>query len=883
MTKITLLVNEQEYQVDVDQETPLLFVLRNDLGFKAAKLGCGLEQCGTCKVLVDGAAVPSCELPVKRAVGLPIVTLEGFGSEEEPHPLQEAFWEEQAAQCAYCSAGMIVAAQGLLNRVRYPTDEDIHEAFDNNLCRCGIYERVRRAIKLRVGRPIWDPIYDVQEQAPLDQGETDSELPASIQDAPDLASWIRINADETITIFSGKVELGQGLKTTLAQIAAEELDVNMERIRVVTADTGQTPDEGLTASSLSIQMSGSAIRVASAEARYHLLNLAFEELEAQSPAAELTIADGTITDPSTGRQITYWQLMGGETFTHQITGVGQPKHYSEHKLVGQPAKRADLLDKFTGHRSFVHDMDLPDMLHARVVRPPNYAGRLSSVDLDNLPDVVDIVRDGSFLAVIAAREEEAIAAANALRNQCTWEENAKLPFSMQEVYEDLLNQPGESALIINGTPTDDPIPPIQTPQTLSATYLRPYHMHGSMGPSAAVALWQDDHLTVWSHTQGAFFLQATIARVVGIDSQQVRIIHMEGAGCYGHNGADDVALDAALAARVVPGRPVLLKWTRADEHGWEPYGSAMVIKLNARLGDDGEVTDWNHDVWSYPHSSRPRPSDEGSRLLAAWHLEEPIPAPAQKLRRIREFGGHRNAEPTYAFSRKRVVRHFAPQSPLRTSSLRGLGAYANVFAIESFMDELALRANIDPVEFRLRQLTDPRARAVIQAAAEKAGWQPRTEPAGNGRGRGFAFAQYKNQQCYAAVVVDVSVDSDVIQLERAVVAADAGQVVNPDGISNQLEGGLVQAASWTLYEQVKFDEGGITSLDWESYPILHFANAPVIDVVLLNRPDQPFLGVGEATQNPTPAAIANAVFDAIGLRLREIPFTPERIRAARNG
>ncbi|HLA45325.1 MAG TPA: molybdopterin cofactor-binding domain-containing protein, partial [Aggregatilineales bacterium] len=300
--KITLTVNHQEHQVDVDPETPLLFVLRNDLGLKAAKLGCGSEQCGACKVLVDRAAVPSCKLPVKRVEGVTITTVEGLGSSEELHPLQEAFFEEQAAQCGYCTAGMIIAAQGLLNRVRYPTDAEIHEAFADNLCRRGIYERVRRSIKLRVGRPMWEPVYTVQKQPAMHRGEADSKLPTSIQNIPDLDAWIRINADETVTVFTGKAELGQGIKTSLSQIAAEELDVKPGRIQIVTADTDQTPDEGLTAGSMSIEMSGSAIRVAAAEARYHLLSLAFEELEAEVPFTELVVTDGTITDPTIGRQ-----------------------------------------------------------------------------------------------------------------------------------------------------------------------------------------------------------------------------------------------------------------------------------------------------------------------------------------------------------------------------------------------------------------------------------------------------------------------------------------------------------------------------------------------------------------------------------------------------
>jgi nicotinate dehydrogenase subunit B len=367
-----------------------------------------------------------------------------------------------------------------------------------------------------------------------------------------------------------------------------------------------------------------------------------------------------------------------------------------------------------------------------------------------------------------------------------------------------------------------------------------------------------------------------------MDAQSVRVIHSEGAGCYGHNGADDAALDAALLARAVPGRPVMLKWLRGDEHGWEPYSSAMVMKMQASLDAEGTVCDWNHDVWSYTHSTRPRGGTDDSGLLAAWHLEHPFAAPQPRLIKHPQFGSHRNADPKYAFRRQRIVKHFVATSPLRVSAMRSLGAYANVFAIESFIDELAHAANTDPVAFRLRHLDDPRAIAVIEAAAEKANWEPRTEPALNGHGRGFAFAQYKNQQCYSAMVVDLSLDQETgaIKLERCVIAADAGQIINPDGLSNQLEGGFVQAASWTLYEQVTYDEQGITSLDWDTYPILRFNNAPIIETVLLNRPDMPPIGSGEATQCPTPAAIANAIFDAVGIRLREIPFTPERVQAA---
>jgi nicotinate dehydrogenase subunit B len=887
---ITLHVNGVVHELTIDPETPLLYILRNDLELKGPKYGCGLEQCGACKVLIDGVDVPSCHLPVKAVQGLKISTVEGLGQAAALHPLQEALIEAQAIQCGYCVSGMIIAAQGLLNRTRYPTDEEIRTALAGNLCRCGVYERVRQAIKLRIGRQAEMALYEVitPPPLPLTPGAPQT-LPPALQETPDLDAWLHIETDGTITVFTGKAEIGQGIKTALAQLAAEELDVALHRIRVVDADTELTPDEGVTAGSMSLQMSGAAIRQAAAEARHHLLALAFEALEAATPASELVVEDGVITDPATGRQTSYWELFGGQRFGRLVSGVAQPKAIHQHRLVGRAATRLDLPAKVTGAPSFVHDLTLPGMVHGRIVRPPGYGARLVAVDeqrVAQLPGVIQVVRDGSFLGVIAEREEQAIAASTLLRETAVWDDQTTLP-APERLYEHLLAQPAQSQLIVDGSATDLPIPPLIAPedaaQTLTATYFRPYQMHASLGPSAAVAHQEGDKLTIWSHTQGAYPLRAAIASVLGLETEAVRVIHVDGAGCYGHNGADDVALDAALLARALPGRPVSVKWTRADEHTWEPYGPAMVVKLQASLNAAGQITSWNHDGWSYPHTARPRPLPGTSGLLAAWHLATPLAAPqARTMLGARHFGGYRNADPLYAFPQRRIVNHLATNSPLRTSSMRSLGAYANIFAIESFVDELAHAAGIDPVAFRLQHLTDERAKAVIEAAAAKAGWQPRSRPAANGRGWGLAFAQYKNIQCYCAIAVEVTVDraSGEIRLERAIIAADAGQVVNPDGLSNQLEGGFVQAASWTLLEAVAFDTTGITSRDWDSYPILRFPAAPLVQTVSLNRPELPFLGSGEASQNPTPAAIANAVFDATGVRLREIPFTPARVQAA---
>lgn len=881
---IELRVNGEARQLGLCPETPLLYALRNDLRLKSPKYGCGTELCGACKVLVDGVDVPSCQLPLGHAVGLEITTVEGLAEGDELHPLQETFLEEQAAQCGFCTAGMIIAAQGLLNRVRYPSDAEIGAALCGNLCRCGVYDRVRRAIKLRIGR-LEAPNLHVVAGKRLEAGSAESH---SLMGFPQIDDWIAINADRSISVFSGKVELGQGIATALAQIAAEELDVALDCIRVVMADTQLTPDEGGTTGSRSLETSGVAIRSAAAAAREHLLSLAFEQLDSLTPAAELRVMDGVITDEQSGRTTDYWELLAGKRFNRAVSADIPVKPVDAYKVVGSSAKRLDLLDKVSGGDSYVQDLAPPGMLHARVVRPPGYHARLLDFDRDavlGMPGVVEVVRDGQFIAVVAEREEQALLAADQARERATWEYAADLP-PASRTYRDLMSKPAQAQLVKDGLIVDDSIPAIQAPDgsaamTRRATYTRPFQMHASLGPSAALALWQDGQLIFWSHTQVAFVLRGALAQALDIDEARIRVIHAEGAGCYGHNGADDVALDAALVARALPGRPISLKWTRWDEHAWEPYGSAMLLQLQASLSARGEIIDWNHDVYSYAHSTRPALGLETSGLLAAWHLAEPFAPQQPRPMGGYHSGAHRNADPVYALPRKRVVRHAVADSPLRVSALRSLGAYANVFAIESFMDELALAADLDPLEFRLRHLRDQRARAVLLAAAERADWANRAQVETEGEGWGMALAQYKNLQCYCAIVVQLRVDRDSgeINLQRAIIAADAGQVVNPDGLANQLEGGFVQAASWTLYEAVKFDRRGITSVDWETYPILEFSAAPTIETVIINRPGLPFLGAGEASQNPTPAAIANAVYAATGVRLRDIPFTPDKVLA----
>src|SRR2546422_2558303 len=417
-------------------------------------------------------------------------------------------------------------------------------------------------------------------------------------------------------------------------------------------------------------------------------------------------------------------------------------------------------------------------------------------------------------------------------------------------------------------------------KTLEALSSRPYQCHGSIGPSCAVAQWQGQKLTVWTHSQGVFPLRADLAKVFGLNPQHIRCIHAEGAGCYGHNGADDVALDAALVARATGGRPVKLQWMRDDEFMWAPYGSAMAIKLSGGVDGQGNVVSWSHEVWSHPHSTRPG-SSAGVNLLAARHLAQAfqpvlpadVPQPAG--------GAARNAIPLYDFPNVKVVKHYIAEAPLRTSALRTLSGYANVFALESFIDELALVAGADPVEFRLRHVKDPRARGVIEAAAQRAGWRPSVRGDGT-RGRGFAFAKYKNLACYCATVADVEVDRKTgrVSVTRVVAAVDAGQIVNPDGVINQIEGGIIQSTSWTLMESVRYDRTRVGTRSWADYPIIRFEDVPQVEVVLLDHPEDRFHGVGEGSQGPAAAAIANAIANATGKRLRALPFTADWVKQA---
>src|ERR1700761_4785184 len=697
--------------------------------------------------------------------------------------------------------------------------------------------------------------------------------PGSLKTSPYLDSWIRIDADGSITVFTGKAELGQGFKTAFQQIAAEEFNVAFDSLKVVTADTKLTPNEGYSSGSNSTKDSGTAIQNAAAQARALLIAAAAQRFEV--PSENLRTENGAVVAPD-GQRLSYGDLVAGDMLHVQAQPKSKLKDPATFKVMGQPVPRVDIPAKVTGGAAYVQDMRLPGMVHARIVRPPSYGAQLTECDasaIEKMPGVVKVVRDGNFLAVVATKEFQAVKAMAALSAAAKWKETASLP-KQDDLLHVLTSLPSQDSVILQQSN-----PSAVGTKTIEATYTRPYQSHGSIGPSCAVAQSVDGVMTVWTHTQGVYPDRQAIAEMLRVPEPSVRLIHVEGSGCYGHNGADDAAADAALIARALPGVPVRLQWMREQEHMWEPFGPAMVTKLKASLDGNGKIADWNFDVWTNTHSMRP--GGAGS-MLAAQHMAEPFTVPEPQPLPLPAGGGDRNAIPIYKFPNAKVVHRFIPEMPVRVSAMRALGAYHNIFSIESFMTELAELAGVDPVEFRLNHLEDKRGRDVIEKAAKEFGWQ-KGQKAPPDRGYGFAFARYKSLAAYCAIASEVEINRETgrPRLVRAVAAVDSGQVVNPDGLINQVEGAILQSMSWTFYEAVTFDDTGITSTDWQTYPILRFDAVPdKIDVHIINRPGLPFLGSGETGQGPAAASVANAVANATGRRLRDLPLTRKKIKDA---
>jgi len=698
-------------------------------------------------------------------------------------------------------------------------------------------------------------------------------LPALLASNPRLDQWVGFPAPGCVTVSTGRVEIGQGVLTAMLQIAAEELDVAPERILLQTGDTDLTPNEGYTAGSQSIQFGGVALSMACAEVRALFLDHAAASLGYSR--AELGVNDGAITHRGEKTGHDYWSLATAVDLRRDATGRPPTKSVRDYNVVGQNAPRVDLAAKVFGGPAFAHDMVFDGMVHARTVRQPRRGATIANVDEAALrraaKEPIEIVRHGNFLAILGADETVVEAVAAVAPTHVTWDGVDTInPY--QEEARWLLQQPSIDRTI-------GPPPPAEpTPATTrhEATYTRMHIAHASVAPSCGLAQYRDGRLTVWTHSQGVYPLRDALARTLKLDRQAISVKHVQGPGCYGHNGADDAAADAAVIAVRTPGKPVKVRWRREEEFGFEPVSPAMVVTAQAVLDGSGRPADWTTEIWSGRHSSRP---GGGGNLLAAEALPDPPPHPLAVEGGYPPGAGTRNGEPLYDFQAKRIVHHLIAETPVRTSSLRGLGATLNVFAIESFMDELAERAGQDPVAYRLSVLSDARARAVVERAARMADWQVGL-PSGTGRGRGIAFARYKNMAAYAAVVAEVVV-AESVRLTQVWCAADAGLVINPDGAINQLEGGIIHGASWALKEGVRLDTGGISSRDWENYPVLRFSEVPELTVELVDpMADRPCLGVGEASGGPTVAAIGNAVAHALGARLRDLPLTRERVMAA---
>jgi CO/xanthine dehydrogenase Mo-binding subunit len=711
------------------------------------------------------------------------------------------------------------------------------------------------------------PRAEPPREAPPPDAPPRAELPRDLAANPVLSRWIRVGADGTVAVRVGKVELGQGILTAMAQIAADELGVDLACVRMQPAGT-DGPDQGVTAGSLSVQTTGPALRVAAANVR-SLFVAAAARRWGVDPAAP-AVSGGRITVED--RSIRYAELAGEVDLDVAARPEVPLQAAGARHWTGRDVPRIDLPEKVLGRPRYVQDLRLPGQWYGRVIRPPSPGARLVGLDPARLrwPEV-SVVRDGSFLGLVGPDEAAVVRAAGAAGAALTWQERPTLP-DEAELDGYLRGGPHESTVLV-----DDGAAPPAGDRRLAASYSRPFLAHAAMAPSCAVAVWPaPDRVEVWSHSQGVHPLRRAIAGALGLEPAAVSVHHAEGAGCYGHNGADDAAFDAVLLARACPGRPVQVLWSRADELSWAPFGSAMTADVAATLDAAGRLSSWRYDVYSQGHTARPGYAGVPG-LLAATHLAEPAryPAPADPPAAA-GYGSTRNALPGYDLPRRRVAGHRLRQAAIRSSALRSLGAFLNVFAIESFLDEAALAAGRDPLEFRLDHLGDERGRRVLATAAAAAGWG---RPRPDGVGLGLGYARYKGRGAYCAVVAEVEAETE-IRVPRLTVAVDVGEVVNPDGVRNQIEGGAVQATSWTLLERVRFDRYRITSTDWESYPILPFSRVPAVDVTIVEGGGAEPVGAGEAAAGPTAAAIANAVHAAIGVRVRDLPLTAAAVVAA---
>lgn len=685
-------------------------------------------------------------------------------------------------------------------------------------------------------------------------------------------AFLAIHPSGRVTLYSGKVELGTGVSTALTQIVAEELDVPLARIALIEGDTALTPAQGKTWGSLSIQVGGIQIRQAAATARQALLQEAGKRLSV--PAGDLIVEQGTVRTRSGDKQVTYAELIGGKNFSLKLDKQAPLKDPATYTIVGKPIPRDDIPPKVTGQFTYVQDFKVPGMLHARVVRPPTISATLQSVDensIKDIPGVVKVVRQNNFLAVVTKSEWGAIRAAQKLNARwLTWWDGLpeqsmlwKHVRATKVNKDDVTSNVGDAEKVL-----------AKAAKQISATYNFAINSHASMGPSCAVADFKDGKLTCWSASQAPHDLRTQLANMLSMKESDVQVIYVEGSGCYGRNGHEDAAGDAALIARDM-GRPVRVQWMREDENGWDPKGPPTLMDLQAGLDASGQVVAWYSQLYV------PEGGGGNVKLLAA----EAAGLPFEKGM----FPGNiiNNSAIPYAFPNVRTVAHRLAETPFRPSWIRAPGRMQNTFCNEAFLDELAVAAGADPFEFRLRHLSnDPRGTELLKRLMRFAQWQGRTsaKPASGdvAIGRGVTYVKYELARTYVGAVADVEVNrkSGEIRVKHFAIVQDCGQIINPDGVRNQIEGNVVQTVSRTLKEEVTFDRSRVTSLDWASYPILTFPEVPDVDIDLIDRPTEKPWGVGEPAASVVPSAIANAVFDAVGVRMRSVPFTPDKVRAA---
>lgn len=699
-----------------------------------------------------------------------------------------------------------------------------------------------------------------EERGIMTENRVFEKLPGSLRRAPKVNAWLEVLEDGRVRIFSGKVELGQGIRTAIRQVAAEELYMDLDRVEVVLAETGVTPNEGYTAGSGSIQNSAMSVRYAAAAAREKLLELAAQKLNVGTD--ELKLDNGFIKKLNQEDRLSFAEVLDGKQIEDEVPLSLQLKSKEDYQYVGKAIPRDDIDKIVKGEALFIHDLSLPDMVHARVLRPANYKSKLLGFDesafQSEAEGVLKTVRNGDFLGVITKREYQAEKAVQLLAKHSQWSKPAIFPAQaeLSKYFKERAVEPE----VAHGK--DAIIDPESTEISLKASYFKPYTMHATMGPTCAIGHYDGEILHIWSHSQGIYPMREGLATMLGLEADKIHVISSPGSGCYGHTVADDAAADAAVLAMAYPGQPIRVRWSREDEHRWEPYGSAMLVDLEAGVGTDGGISFWRANIWTDSHSTRP--NKNAGTLLTARYLDPPFEMTGRGYLR----GGHRNGDPYYAIPQMQVLAHYV-DGPLRVSSLRSLGAFGNIFAIETFMDELAEKAGLDAFDFRLNHLKDERAVAVVKEVQKMIEGLEGTEE----EGLGFAFCRYKNTAGYCAMAAQVSVELDrgSVDLVKIWAAIDVGEVINLDGIKNQVEGAILQAAAWTLKEEVRFDAYEITSVDWASYDILRIGTSPDIEVAVIDRPGEAAMGGGEVGTPPVAAAICNAIYRACGQRVYSLP------------